>query len=492
MLFNSYIFIFLFLPLVILGFYFLTFKGKEGSARLFLVSSSLFFYGWWNYMYLAVIIASLVFNFLVGVKLRNNKSRLLLTFSICVNLIALVYYKYFNFFIDSINYSFNLSFNVSQIILPLAISFFTFQQISYLVDVFKGSVRNYSLLDYSLFVTFFPQLIAGPIVHHNEIMPQFKTKASLTLVKENLAIGITIFIFGLFKKVVLADSIATYATPIFLMAEDSQNLNFYTAWFGALSYSFQLYFDFSGYSDMAIGLARMFGIILPLNFMSPYKSLSIIEFWRRWHITLSRFLRDYVYIYLGGNRHGEMRRRVNLFITMLLGGLWHGAGWTFVLWGGYHGLLLTINHLWRKTNINLSYKLMRPIYFILTFLCVVIGWVIFRSNDLHVAFNMYFAMFDFVNINIPDGSSSVKYFVKSVLHVPDLTEAILTMTVMIIVAFFLPNTIEFINDREEQNSDVKKLFTWKYGTIQACILAIMTITCIVMMSAPSEFLYFQF
>jgi len=354
MLFNSYQFIFLFLPVTLLVFFLIGNKGHHRIALSWLVGASLFFYAWWNPAYLGLLLFSLLFNYACGVALSNkseqaqNSNRLLLFAGVAINLLLLGYYKYANFFIDNINAFSESNWHLNTIILPLAISFFTFQQVAYLVDAYRGETKEYNFLHYALFVTFFPQLIAGPIVHHKEMLPQFAKEETYRLNKQHLAIGLTIFIIGLFKKVVIADTFAGYATPIFLGAESGETLTFFQAWEGAIAYTLQLYFDFSGYSDMAIGLARMFGIKLPLNFNAPYQACNIIDFWRRWHITLSRFLRDYLYFSLGGNRKGEFRRYINLFLTMLLGGLWHGAGWTYIAWGGLHGSYLVINHIWQK------------------------------------------------------------------------------------------------------------------------------------------------
>lgn len=302
-----------------------------------------------------------------------------------VNLSILGYFKYANFFIDNINGVIDQKLYLEPIILPLAISFFNFQQIAYLIDIYRGNTCELNFLHYSLFVTFFPQLIAGPIVNHKEMLPQFAKKETYDIKPQNIAIGLTVFFIGLFKKVVIADNMAIYATPVFEAVEKGYMLTFFEAWEGVLSYTFQIYFDFSGYSDMAIGLGYLFGIHIPLNFHSPYKATNIIDFWRRWHITLSRFLLNYLYIPSGGNRKGNFRRHVNLMITMLLGGLWHGASWTFVTWGGLHGLYLLINHSWKSilktSGISLKYKLL-SIHFsrLLTFIAVVVAWVFFRAE----------------------------------------------------------------------------------------------------------------
>jgi len=297
---------------------------------------------------------------------------------------------------------------LGNIILPLAISFFTFQQIAYLVDSYKGITKEYQFLHYALFVSFFPQLIAGPIVHHKEMLPQFARKDRFTLNANDVAIGVSIFAIGLFKKTVLADSVAVYANPVFIAADAGQTLDFFFAWGGALAYTFQLYFDFSGYSDMAIGLARIFGIVLPLNFYSPYKATNISEFWRRWHMTLSKFLRDYVYIPLGGNRHGQIRRYANLSATMLLGGLWHGAGWNFVIWGAMHGAYLSINQGWQHILGYTGFKSEQSKLYVfsawlITMLCVIFGWVFFRAVSLDGALSLSQSMLGLNGFALPNG-----------------------------------------------------------------------------------------
>ncbi len=351
MLFNSAVFIFAFLPFVVLFYYFLNRKFTAEISFAFLVLASLFFYGWWNPVYLLLLSASIIGNFYIGKLIYRRKKKILLVFGIVLNLASIAYYKYAGFLVFNFAYLTGSNITIDKIVLPLAISFFTFQQIAYLVDVWKAKAKEYNFIHYCLFVTFFPQLIAGPIVHHSEMLPQFE-KNELKRIQDNLAIGISIFAIGLFKKTVIADNLAVYANPIFQQADSGVGVDFFSAWLGTLAYSLQLYFDFSGYSDMAIGLARMFGIILPLNFYSPYKAFSIVEFWRRWHITLSRFLRDYVYIPMGGNQHGRTKKYIFLMSTMLLGGLWHGAGWNFVIWGGLHGLYLIVNHYSRPNKIG--------------------------------------------------------------------------------------------------------------------------------------------
>ncbi|MCG7497217.1 MBOAT family protein [Vibrio sp. Of7-15] len=407
MLFNTAEFIFFFLPICLALVLGAARLWGNGSALWVLVLCSLFFYGWWNPYYLPLLIFSILFNFYMGRKIADSKNKPLLVISIAINLSLLIYYKYANFFIDNINLALDEPIHLSTIILPLAISFFTFQQIAYLVDSYQGITKEYSFRHYALFVSFFPQLIAGPIVHHKEMLPQFERKNRFKLNPSDVAIGLSIFAIGLIKKTVLADGIARYATPVFQLAETGESIDFFLAWGGALAYTFQLYFDFSGYSDMAIGLARIFGIVLPLNFYSPYKATSITEFWRRWHMTLSRFLRDYIYIPLGGNAKGPSRRYVNLITTMLLGGMWHGAGWNFLIWGALHGGYLTINHAWRHITEPLSQRISAQGWYVflswlITFCAVVVGWVFFRAVSFDGAINILSGMAGLNGFEIPN------------------------------------------------------------------------------------------
>ncbi len=333
MLFNSSIFIFAFLPITFFIYFYLNKKRLTEASKAFLVFASLFFYSWWNIAYLPIILISMLFNYVIGVSLSKNNEhtkiskKSLLTFGIIANVALLGYFKYADFLIENINLATNGHIPLLHLALPLAISFFTFQQIAYLVDSYRGETKEYDFLNYANFVTFFPQLIAGPIVHHAEMMPQFAKTKNKVKNYNNIALGLFIFSIRLFKKVVIADSFAVWATAGF---DTAATLNLFEAWATSLSYTFQLYFDFSGYTDMAIGAALLFNIKLPINFNSPYKATSIQDFWRRWHITLSRFLRDYVYIPLGGNRKSNFRTYTNLMGTFIIGGIWHGAGWTFV------------------------------------------------------------------------------------------------------------------------------------------------------------------
>lgn len=515
MLFNSYIFIFVFLPITLLGFHLIGRRGYYQLAIAWLVGASLFFYGWWNPVYLWLIFVSITFNYAVGLFLQDRPSKIVLTVGIFVNLGLLGYFKYANFFVDSVSIAFDQNIHFEDIILPLAISFYTFQQITYLVDAYRGLVKEYNFLHYCLFVTFFPQLIAGPIVHHKEMLPQFSNSMLSRLRASHLAVGFAIFSLGLFKKVVLADNIAIYATPVFDAAENDIELSFFESWGGALAYSFQLYFDFSGYSDMAIGLARMFGVVLAVNFYSPYKANSIIEFWRRWHITLSRFLRDYLYIPLGGNKKGNFRRYVNLLITMLLGGLWHGAGWTFVVWGGLHGLYLVINHGWNVfvkavfPNRSGVVLLHRYVGRMLTFIAVVISWVIFRAESLGGAMVMYSAMFGFNGVSLPvrfetylgEFGAAIGFVYNGMFHngvFGDWKEGLIFLFILFLISWFAPNTSEILRNHNPALNlkgflpETKGRFVWRPTFVSAFVLALLAVISLMYIQQESEFLYFQF
>jgi len=392
LLFNSYIFIFAFLPLTFFVYFYLNSRKLVVVAKVFLVFASLFFYSWWNIAYLPIILVSMFFNYVVGVSLSRDslksrvKSKTILIFGIVVNVSLLAYFKYADFFIVNFNYLTSSNIELLKLALPLAISFFTFQQIAYLVDSYRGETKEYDFLNYANFVTFFPQLIAGPIVHHKEMMPQFATPYNKVKRYSNIALGLFIFSIGLFKKIIIADNFALWATAGF---DHVPVLNMIDAWVTSLSYTFQLYFDFSGYTDMAIGAALLFNIKLPINFNSPYKALSIQEFWRRWHITLSRFLKEYIYIPLGGNKRGEFRVYSNLMATFLIGGIWHGAGWTFLFWGFLHGFAIVIHRAWSK----LGFKLNAIVAWFITFNFINITWVFFRAKEWEDAIKVLKGMF---------------------------------------------------------------------------------------------------
>jgi alginate O-acetyltransferase complex protein AlgI len=507
MLFNSYEFIFLFLPVTLLIYVILVHNRKKEAAMTWLVAASLFFYGWWNPVYLLLIIGSMLFNYYTGVQLSNRQNRLILGIAIAVNLGLLGYFKYANFFVENISNLAGLGWNIEHIVLPLAISFFTFQQIAYLVDAYRRETSEYNFLHYALFVSFFPQLIAGPIVHHKEMLPQFIRETARSIEYRHLAIGISIFILGLFKKVVVADSLAPYSIETFDAVAGGEMLTFFEAWKGALAYTFQLYFDFSGYSDMAIGLAMLFGIRLPLNFDSPYKASSIIQFWQRWHITLSRFLRDYLYIPLGGNRKGQFRRYLNLMVTMLLGGLWHGAEWTFVLWGGLHGIYLGVNHGWRRIKEVFGFSHYHPLYHIgsrlLTFFVVVVAWVFFRAEDVSAAKLMLKSMFAYGGVvwpvdvrdqlgNLADYLMSIGMQFGYVEYFNGLHNLLGMLAIMLFV-FISPNVQQLMSRyRAVINPPSESRLYWCPDLKWGLAVGVMALIAVLKLGQLSEFLYFQF
>ena len=527
MLFNSLEFVFLFLPITIVV-YFLFNETKsiftQNLSIIWLVIASLFFDAWWNSYNLPLIIASIIINYIIGYILghkikQKTVKKLFFLLGISLNLGLIGYFKYANFLVDNLNYVLNIDLSLPPIILPLAISFFTFQQIAYLVDAYKGETKEYSLLKYTLFVCFFPQLIAGPIVHHKDILPQFSKSSTSKFNSQTLAVGLTIFMAGLFKKVVFADSIAEFANLAFNAAANGVNLTFSEAWAGSLAYTLQLYFDFSGYSDMAIGAAFMFGIRLPLNFNSPYKAISISDFWRRWHITLSNFLRDYLYIPLGGSRQGNIRRYSNLMITMLLGGLWHGAGWTFIFWGGLHGAYLVVNHLWRSFRQTLGHDLKQDSWWLrgmgwsLTFIAVVISWVFFRASNFETAISIIRSMSGFNGINLPNFFAPYLGFLRdfgvefrgfTVQVGISQKYAVFGIALLLSIAWFAPNTQQWMghynptltkplqNNRSPWSEAFWQKLQWQPNRTWTTLVAGLTVASLLCFTRVSEFLYFQF
>ncbi len=392
MLFTTVVFVGAFLPIVLLGFFVLGRRSQTGAA-LWLFAASVFFYGYWMPTFTLLLLGSMAFNFGVGVGMARSPQggarRAWLLLGVVVNLGLLSYFKYANFFIDNLNAALGLHWQLAGIVLPIGISFYSFTQIAFLVDAWRGLVHEVRPVHYGLFVTYFPHLIAGPILHHAQMMPQFANPAVYRFHGANFSAGLAIFGIGLFKKVVLADGMAPYADAVFSAADAGVLPTSVEAWLGAVAYTCQLYFDFSGYSDMAVGLSWLFNIRLPFNFNSPYQARSISDFWRRWHISLSTFLRDYLYVPLGGSRKGAALRYVNLAATMLLGGLWHGASWSFVLWGALHGTYLMLNHGFRAVCAQLGWgsrldasRLFGLLAWALTLLAVVVAWVFFRATTL--------------------------------------------------------------------------------------------------------------
>jgi D-alanyl-lipoteichoic acid acyltransferase DltB (MBOAT superfamily) len=518
MLFNSYTFLLLFLPITTWVFFHLgTYSHRLAAA--WLGGASLFFYGYWNPAYVGLLLLSIFFNYGIGFALSREQERgntrrknMILTAGITADLALLAYYKYANFFLDTTNRLLGMELPLQEILLPLGISFFTFTQIAFLVDAWSGKAKEYSFIHYLLFVTYFPHLIAGPVLHHKEMMPQFALPSTYRPSWDNMTVGLTIFSIGLFKKAVLADGISPYANGAFNSADSGEILDFFAAWGGALAYTAQLYFDFSGYSDMAIGLSRMFGIVLPLNFNSPYKATSIIDFWRRWHMTLSRFLRDYLYIPLGGGRVGKVRRHVNLMVTMLLGGLWHGASWNFVFWGGLHGIYLVINHAWRTTRQRLLPEGSAPgraerlAGWALTFLAVVVAWVFFRATTLEGSLIMLRGMCGLQGFGLPAalapalgptselmGTWGVHFYLgggSQFVFTWGWTLALLA------IALLLPNTQELMRQHRPglgfELDTGKPWLEWKPRPAWAWIIAVMAVAGILSLSQATEFLYYQF
>ncbi len=411
MLFHSFEFIFAFLPFAFIIYFTLNRKHLLIASKVWLVVCSFFFYAWWNVLYLPLILASITVNYCLGLLLCNKSKwrpgrKSILTAGILFNILLLGFFKYLDFFIENVNAVFLSNVPLLNLALPLAISFFTFQQIAYLVDSYRARVTEHNFINYALFVSFFPQLIAGPIVHHSEMMPQFSSTRNKKINFENISKGIFFFFIGLFKKVVIADTFSGWATKGF---DFSGQLSFVEAWISCLSFAYEIYFDFSGYTDMATGAALLFNIRLPINFNSPYRAHNIQEFWRRWHITLSRFLRDYVYIPLGGNRGTENRTFFNLMVTFLVGGLWHGASWNFVLWGALHGSAMIIYRVWRKTDL----KMPAILGWFFTFSFVTVSWVFFRARDLRSALKILSSMIRFDDIVINRNLEQFLPFLKS-------------------------------------------------------------------------------
>ncbi|WP_050616481.1 MBOAT family O-acyltransferase [Bacillus testis] len=478
MLYNSYEFIFMFLPIVFI-LYFALNKISFALSKLWLFLASLFFYSWWNPSYLPLILISLLFNFFVGTYLGKESRKLrktVLTLGIICNLGMLGFYKYFDFFISNINSLFSTNLTLMNLLLPLAISFYTFQQIGYLVDSYRLETKKYNFLNYGLFVTFFPQLIAGPIVHHSAVMGQFQDPKKRRIHYSNISMGLFVFALGMFKKVCIADTFAVWANDGFSMAE---SLTFIDSWITSLSYSMQLYFDFSGYSDMAIGIGLLFNISLPQNFNSPYKATSIQDFWRRWHMTLSNFLTTYIYFPLGGNRKGAVRTYINIMIVFLASGFWHGAGWTFIIWGLLHGAASVVNRLWSRAG----FKLNKFVAWFITFQFVNAAWVFFRAPDFKVALDVLKGMAGLHGFAIPQQIADFWNGLNLPVYAHTLTDDFLNTFVLLagamLIAFLAKNSIE-MRDR------------FKPSWMTAVFCTGLLVYSIFQLQKVSEFLYFNF
>jgi len=512
MLFNSHEFLFVFLPVVFMGFVVLA-RRAPWASPIWLALGSVFFYGWLSREMTVLLLASILFNYVGGRVVdhaRCNGAYLRGKVGVIVvaNLALLGYFKYANFFVDTIN-KLGGSIDLISIALPMGISFFTFTQIAYVVDVSKGNRGERSFVNYLLFVTWFPHLVAGPVLHHKQMMPQFHEMASgkSRFSAETVSVGLSMFSMGLFKKVVLADNIAVFANPAFDAAAAGQAPMMVEAWVALLAYSLQLYFDFSGYSDMAIGLSRMFGVRLPLNFDSPYKATSIVDFWRRWHMTLSSFLRDYLYIPLGGNRNGEPRRYLNLFLTMVLGGLWHGASWNFVIWGGLHGLYLVINNFWSRIfapRFNFAGIISRGLFASVTFFAVVLAWVPFRSADFSTAMSMWSGLFGLNGVALPTRlepwvpevlKSSVRFQQMYIGDGLSFSEAVLSVFCGLICVWFFPNSQQWLAAyRPAWESVQARIAWWSWRPTRgyAVAMGVLLAASILAFKKNSPFLYFQF
>ena len=490
MLFNSYEFIFLFLPVSLVVYFLLNRMKLTVGASAWLLFVSLFFYSWWNVKYLPLILGSILFNYSIGGMLSDGNSlkkqtisrRAIFLSGVTANILFLSYFKYMDFFIVNINTLASTSIPLLKIILPLGISFFTITQIAFLVDAYEGVVIEKNLLNYALFVTFFPHLLAGPILHHKDMMPQFANVRNKVLNYRNVAGGLFLFFIGLFKKVIIADELSVTAKTGFNMA---QSLNFFEAWVTSLSYTFQLYFDFSGYTDMALGVGLMFNIILPRNFNSPYKATSIIDYWRRWHMTLSNFVTTYIYtpILRSFESFSYRKSLFAIFVAMLICGFWHGAGWTFVFWGALQGAALVVNHLWRKRKL----KMPRWFGWFITFNFFNLSLVFFRAKDWHNALNLLKGMVGF-NGFLPStlhetirtrGLFTSKLGETLLAGVGGSNRTILGLITVMIFTMVLRNSNELKDGFQP---------TWKV----CAFMVIISFYTFLNMGKVSEFLYFQF
>lgn len=510
MQFNSFIFILCFLPLTLVGYYGFHYLGKDKLAKLYLLAMSLWFYGYFNASYLLIICTSIVVNFFLSRRMyvEDGKSQAyrkpLLILGIIFNIALIFYFKYFNFFLDNLNHAFNADFVLRNITLPLGISFFTFQQISYMVDSYKGETGDYTFLDYALFVCFFPQLVAGPIVLHSELISQFRDKSKWKVDYDNLTRGIMLFTKGLAKKVLIADVFGKAVDWGFAhaaVASGGENaLAYYEVIVVMLSYTFQIYFDFSGYSDMATGLGAMFNFVIPINFNSPYKALSVADFWKRWHMTLTRFLTRYVYIPLGGNRKGAVRTYINVMIVFLISGIWHGANWTFILWGIIHGLGQCFNRMTSGIYNGITAKvkesrlgkpvmmLIKAVQWAVTFAFINIAWLLFRADSvtqwLEILNRLFVVKYYHIRPELLEFFRIPKMsYVFNALHinVPDNFVLFVGLYAFMGLAFALCLLFKNNYYRPVKRNVLSLVFT-------SCLLFV----CIISLSTVSTFLYFNF
>ncbi|MDB5732394.1 MAG: rane bound O-acyl transferase family protein [Variovorax sp.] len=496
MLFKSYPFIFFYFPIVLIGFFLIGRRDIRAAAG-FLALASLFFYGWWSVKALPLLVGSICFNYWAGLRLTPGEGRTdrqrkrMLVLALTLNLGVLAVFKYANFFVSNVNFGLSEAglspLPLLHVALPIGISFYTFTQIAFLVDCWQGKVHERSFGLYVLFVTYFPHLIAGPVLHHAQMMPQFAHPATYRMDAEKITRGLAIFVFGLAKKLLIGDPMGQYADLMFNGVHHGVEPSLYTAWFGVLAYTLQIYFDFSGYSDMAVGLSLCLGVRLPLNFNSPYKSTNIIEFWRRWHISLSTFLRDYLYVPLGGNRKGPARRYLNLFLTMLLGGLWHGAAWTFVIWGALHGAFLMVNHLWnaKVRRQRPAGRVARVLGWLLTFLCVMVAWVVFRAESVPAALAIYKGMLGFHGAPLAAFSEFTPPYRKP--------EFFHTMLLGLVICLALPPTITLERWVPQPKAVAGRAYLATASiSLQAFFMVLLLGVCVSKLGSYSPFLYFQF
>ncbi len=486
MLFNSYIFVLLFLPVTVTGYYLLNKLHSDTPAHLFLLGMSLWFYGYFNLSYLPIILASVGVNYALyramGAAKRGAARKLALAGALLFNLGILFYYKYFDFFTENINALFGSDLPLRRLILPLGISFFTFQQISFVIDAYRGQVDNYGFLDYALFVTYFPQLIAGPIVTHDELVPQFRDEKRRRIDWDKFAAGLYLFAMGMAKKVLIADTFGNAANWGFA---NIPTLSAASAAAAALSYTIQIYFDFSGYCDMAIGIGKMMNIDLPLNFDSPYKARTITEFWDRWHMTLTRFFTRYVYIPLGGSRKGEGRTYLNMMVVFLVSGLWHGANWTFVLWGAVHGLFSVLTRRFKKFFEGLP----KAIGWLVTFLFVTMAWVLFRADSIADAGRLLGRIFTLAPGPLaPEMAecfnlAECRFLVERVLR--QNLGALWPYTFMVVFFVLAAWLLARKNAYERAGAFAPE---WK----RAAVTVVLLVWCVLSFSGVSTFLYFNF
>jgi len=485
------------------GYFWLMHRRLITGSKLWLIGGSLFFYSFWNVLYLPLLLLSIFVNFFVGSAITETAERerervkrdsvprsifkyfstkRLLLFGVIFNVALLAYFKYTDFLLDNFNGLFGVNIPLMHIILPLGISFFTFTQIAFLIDAYKGKVKEYDLLNYMLFVTYFPHLLAGPILHHSEMMPQFVSRWNWAVRWRNVAVGLFIFSIGLFKKVVIADTFSTWANAGFDVAT---TLNLFEAWATSLSYTLQLYFDFSGYTDMAIGISLMFNIRLPINFNSPYKAKDIQDFWRRWHITLSCFLRDYIYIPLGGNKVGRYHNYINLFAVFLIGGLWHGASWMFVIWGALHGGAIVLHRLWK----DLGLRMRGWLGWFITFNFVNVTWVFFRAKDFESVGKVLGGMIGLNDVILSEKLAIKLSFLQSYgirFNSDWLSHAGMSHTKDFLIVIGMVVFVMVMKNSQEWSKKLKpNLF------MQMLIVFILSLG-ILSLSKVSEFLYFQF